>query len=188
MVYLLALIPHRDIFPLLRAYRRGLFAGGFEGAYSLPAAAPLALISRPLPGTALKSLAAALRGEILSGGSDGKIRTGPALAQELPGEAGRIGAFWGIALDIRLPDTAETARAEKSGALYRFQKTALCAALMPEAGAALSPPAPPVFSFRAAALANVDFRLRTLSAGGYAAEWEIGPLAWLPNCKRRNEK
>jgi hypothetical protein len=136
----------------------------------------------------LKSLAGALREESLAVGSrDGKIWTGSALMQDFPGGRG-IRAFLGIELDIRLPGMAGPEQAEKgSGLLYRFRRAALCAALVPKAGVAppLPIPPPPVFSFRAAALANIGFTFRALSAGGHAAEWETGPLIWLPDCKRR---
>ncbi|MDR2095201.1 MAG: hypothetical protein LBP76_06750 [Treponema sp.] len=180
-MHLLAFIPHRDVFPVLRAYQRVLFAGGVEGAYSFPPAAPLALLSRPLSAAALKTLAGALREESLAGGRDGKFRSGPAVVQDLPELFGSIRALLGIELD-GLPGTAAP---EQAGAevLYRFPRPALCTALILNT----VPPQdsiPPVFSFRAAALANIDLSFRPISAAGsirgYTAEWETGPLVWLP--------
>jgi hypothetical protein len=191
-VYLLALIPHRDAFPVLRAYRRVLFAGDFEGTYAFPLAVPLAVLPRPFSRETLKRLAGALRTESLAGGRDGKFRSGTAFIQDLPELFGGIGAFLGIYVDIRLPPMTGLGEAKKGAEIqYLFPRPALCAALIPGAEyKGLQKPIPPVFSFRAAALANINFSFRPLSpagaagsAGGYASEWETGPLVWLPNYK-----
>ncbi|MDR3145901.1 MAG: hypothetical protein LBU21_06460, partial [Treponema sp.] len=71
------LIPHRDSQRALWEYRRRLFAAGLDGAWSFPALAPLALVSRPCDPGELKALARSLRDLTLSGGGDGRIDAGP---------------------------------------------------------------------------------------------------------------
>ena len=54
------LVPHRGCLLALEEYRRDLFTKGFEGAFSFPSAAPLALLKRPLNSGELKKAAAEL--------------------------------------------------------------------------------------------------------------------------------
>jgi hypothetical protein len=173
-----ALLPHRDIRPPLLAYKRALFAAGFPGAYSFPAAAPLALCSRPFTAEELKALARGLR-EAARAGEGGKIRARSLIPQECPGFA-----FLGLALDLRLPPDFPWPGA----ALHPFPAPALCAAVLKpgEAGAKAAqaagelPGAPPPPSFRAAAVANMILRPLPSGEAGYSFAWQTGRPRWLP--------
>ena len=192
---LLVLVPHRDVRLPLRAWSASLFAAGFPGARSFPHVAPLAELSRRLSGAELKCLARSLRdfsgvcgdkfffgppaGAALPGSNEGYHTAGPALRLELPvnffeicGDA-VIRPFSPVILGSALVRSAgggDTATGENGNRL-------------PE-----KMPLPPEVSFRAAALANMDFRPFPHEAGlnpdsgldGYSFEWKIGGLHWLP--------
>jgi hypothetical protein len=191
----LALIPHGNQRGLLRAWSGGLFAAGLAGAWAFPWAVPLALLSRPLNAGELRDAAGALREA--NGGGDGKVRSlGPGLvflpAACFPGgSAGEAGpAIYGLRLDLRVPDLGGSA----AGALIRrLEPPVLGAALVegPAEAGLLSgsagpgfPPAPET-AFRAAALANMIYRVRPAGAGGLLFEWKIGRLRWLPAPERK---
>ena len=123
---LLALVPHRDARPPLRAWSRALLAAGLCGARSLPCAAPLAALSRAPSPAELKALARAVRQRL---GPGGRLETGPAalarIAPAAPGSAARelrppLFAF-GPALGIALPGGAfaEGGFFEAEGADFR---------------------------------------------------------------------
>lgn len=184
------LLPHRDRERVLRVYSRSLFADGFWGAYSFPGALPLGIVSRPFTRGELKALAAALRKLTLLGGGDGKIRTGtPARAfpvrGPVAGEAELPGfTLFGPSLDLTLPPELLPPELLR----FRFSAPILCAALLPGDRPEKPPPPGPVFSFRAAAVANMI--LRPLSKGnepenfeGLSFEWKIGERVWLPAYK-----
>lgn len=190
------LIPHRDSQRVLGDYRRRLFAAGFDGAWSFPAMAPLALVSRPCDPGELKTLAYSLRNLTLSEGGDGSIGAGPGAMVECPGGSGASGrsfSLWGLSLRARLPlDAGPFIPPE---ALVRpFPAPVLCAALLypaEEESFAGNPvmglPSAPVFSFRAASVANLIWRPlrpenRTGDSWGFSALWETGKARWLPSC------
>lgn len=173
------LIPHRDAGKLLDAYRTRLFSAGFSGAYSFPAAAPLALVSRPFSREELRELAQKLRE--CTGETDGKILSAGTALVCSPG--GPL-SFFGPVLNISagewlFPQTA------KEKILHTFSPAVLCAAL---AGSpALSSPGEnpvheeaPSLSFRAASLANLAIRPLDSGEKTYSFEWRIGPPVWLP--------
>ncbi|MDR0376532.1 MAG: hypothetical protein LBH70_01935 [Spirochaetaceae bacterium] len=176
------LVPHRDSRRLLDARRRSLFAAGLLGAWSFPSVAPLARLSRPLAAQELKSLAALLGKMTMARGRRGMFVAGQPVEVSCPGAEEAL-RFWGPVLDpnpsrriwqdIRVP--AETG-------CNPFPLAVLCAALTPDGiPAGLSLPAPlPVFSFRAAAVANMIFRPLAQGAAGFSFRWKIGPLFWLP--------
>jgi hypothetical protein len=188
----LALIPHRETRSRVRAWSGGLFAAGTAGAWAFPWVVPLALLSRPLNPGELRAAAFALR-EANSAG-DGKFRSGgPALlplpALCVPGEGGGGDALYGLRLDLVMPELPAAA------VIRRLSPAVLGAALVetpapggPAAapGAGLSPlpeplPAPPEIAFRAAALANMIYRIRRAGEGAVLFEWKIGKPRWLPS-------
>ncbi|MDR2101340.1 MAG: hypothetical protein LBP43_02065 [Treponema sp.] len=185
------LLPHRDGGKVLGAYSRRLFAGGFWGAYSFPAALPLGIVSRPFTRGELKTLAAALRELTISQGGDGKIRTGtPALAFPVRGPAAGKAelpgfTFFGPSLNLTLPPELLPPELLR----FRFSSPVLCAALLSGDGPEKPPPPAPAFSFRAAAVANMI--LRPLPGGdepgnfeGLSFEWKTGERVWLPAYKK----
>jgi hypothetical protein len=179
MLRFLVLVPHRDTVRLLRGYSRLLFGAGFPGAFSFPAAAPLALLSRPCTGEELKGVARTLRQTVLAGGRGGKFTGSVPAAVPFPGSAGALSglSFFGPALDLALPDLALPAL------VYPFPRLVLCAALTEGGDCPLSPGA---ISFRAAAVANMVLRpLDGRDSGVYSLEWRIGRLRWLPGQSSR---
>jgi len=171
------LIPHRDALQPLEAYRRGLFAAGFPGAYSFPLAAPLAAVSRPLAREELKELGGNLRGVIC----ERKYRKFQSIGTSLV-QCGSL-SFLGVLLDFPLEEALfPQAAREKLLAVPAFP--ALCAALVnPGEKTRACDEAPPI-AFRAASVANLAVRPLPCGERGYSFEWNIGPPLWLA----KNEK
>jgi hypothetical protein len=179
---LLVMVPHRDIRLPLRAWSGSLFAAGVAGAWSFPWVMPIAQLDRPLAAEELKAFARALRQEINKIG--GKLTAEAPVQSVLFDEV----SVYGPSLPLNLFDNFyETI----SGAIVRrFSPLVLGAALLcgplPE-----GLPAPPLISFRAAALANMNCRFSPLGddgKGGHLAEWKMGKLSWLPRMKNKKEK
>jgi len=170
---LLALVPHRDVRILLRAWSASLFSAGLQGAWSFPWVMPIAALKRPLSGVELKSRALMLRRTIdLSGG---KCTTGPSTIAALSDNS-----IFGPAVNIELSDSFFTFEDAVIRRISPFViGSALCqAAALPDVDC----PAP-YLSFRAAALANMSFRPLPSHDGApndFSFEWEIGKLHWLP--------
>jgi hypothetical protein len=166
----LILIPHRDGGRPLKDLSRRLFAAGFPGAYSFPAAAPLALLSRPLTKPELRTAAAALRETSLK--SRGIITAGKPARVRCSGLS-----FYGPALDLAAPELPP------GGIRFQFPLLTLCAALIPgdEFPENHVPPGFPPFSFRAAAVANMILIPLDAGAPGYSYTWKIGVPRWLPS-------
>ena len=182
-VQLLVLVPHRDARLPLRNWSGALFTAGIYGAWSFPQVAPLAIAAEPFTRETLKSLACVLREQSLAGDSNGKINAGgAAVISAFPGNALPGAAIFGPALNIALP--ADLAPQIAENILYRFAAPVLGCALLRNDKLPPALPAPPVFSFRAAALANM--RYRPLAAGRdlYSFAWNIGALHWLPSVHR----
>ena len=166
------LIPHRDAETPFNEYRQKLFSIGAFGAYSFPAAAPLAAVSSPFSRDELKELAGTLRR--LSAKTDGKIlcqRTNVTVNFEHL-------SFFGPPVDLPLDKGCFPETARNKG-LFVLCSPPLCAALLsPEEPQPHEPP--PALSFRAAALANLAIWPLADGEKGYSYEWETGPLVWLP--------
>ncbi|MDR0403257.1 MAG: hypothetical protein LBH35_06675 [Treponema sp.] len=174
------LVPHRNAVFVIEQFRQKLFAAGFDGAFSFPAAAPLALLSRPLAGAELKAAAADLRKLLGSG----KItlaaapKESPALAADSFSPEGP--SFFGPRLDMPFPALPASA------VLARREKPVLAPAVLGRGGAerpcpAAELPSPPELSFRAAALANLGVYPAGNGEADYSYTWEMGRLYWLPN-------
>jgi hypothetical protein len=183
------MVPHRDVRLSLRKWSGDLFAAGFDGAWSFPWLTPLALLSLPFSAAELKALALALRGQTLAGNGEGKFKTGAAAEADFPktgaGDAGG-GFVFGPLLYPELPDLVFP-KSALDKILYRFSPAVLGSALIggeDKARRGGVPPAryppPPELSFRAAALANMNFRSLPCGDGNYSCEWETGKLCWLP--------
>jgi len=169
------LVPHRDCLPALEIYRQSLFSDGKDGAFSFPAAAPLALLHRPLKKGELKNAATELRREL------GEkhivcIEQGEKTVNTL--------RFFGPILELPFHKFPEDA------VVQHLEKPLLAPAILAPGEIAPSPLLQaPAVSFRAAALANLSFTriLSGMEAGStedfepeYSFTWELGPLQWLP--------
>ncbi|MCL1814005.1 MAG: hypothetical protein FWG29_10875 [Treponema sp.] len=180
----IVLVPHRDCLPALEAYRRDIFAAGFDGAFSFPAAAPLALLKRPLDVMELKVAAAELRKNL---GEKKIVSEGQADCNGWENsEPGHTVLFFGLTLDLPLPAFPPDA------VLKTWKKPILAPAILipddnPELQFIANKTAPDL-SFRAAALANLALQ-PTGSAEScpferdFSFTWELGPLYWLPRYK-----
>lgn len=187
------LVPHRDSSRLVEACRSSLFAAGFYGAWSFPAAAPLARLTRPLTPPELKALAASIRQTALNNGQAGKITAGepaeaecPCLADYAALDAGIAPRFWGPALNLPIPGGPEL-RPREAPVYFPMDRVILCAALIPDGPPSASGPystgavpALPAVSFRAAAVANLTVRPLPCGAPGCSFRWRLGRLYWLP--------
>jgi hypothetical protein len=185
-LHFLVLVPHRDCLPSLEAYRRVLFSRGFNGAFSFPAVAPLALLDRPLGSGLVKAAAAELR----EGLGDKKVT--PQGLELCP--AWGIFRFSGPGLDLPLISIPAPAGSEFPVVLQRWEKPLLAPVLLahgsdgnpfsdPVAG-----PMPRFVSFRAMALANLALNQHVETVqdcdsfdADFSFTWELGQLHWLPS-------
>jgi hypothetical protein len=169
---LLVLVPHRDARLPLRAWSAGLFTSGLTGALSFPWLVPIAALRQPIAGAELKSLARLLREHIDKNG--GKFTAGRAACTALPG---RQVFVCGLELDTGLPDCFFGAMGEMISPL----KPLIIGASISESSS-FKPQTCPQISFRAAALANMSYRIISLGENqeGCMCEWRIGELYWLP--------
>jgi hypothetical protein len=187
------LVPHRDSRRLVTACRPSLFAAGLPGAWSFPAVAPLARLSRPLAASELKTLAAFLREATL--GRGGWITAGEPADIPSPGSDGGLEGplrFWGPVLDLPVPawrDIRASESAQPETVYCPFPAAVLCFALTPGGVPPSLPlPALPALSFRAAAAAAMTIRPLAAGAQGYSFHWKIGPLFWLPKKPPRSRR
>lgn len=189
-LYFLVLVPHRDCLPSLEAYRRVLFSMGFNGAFSFPAAAPLALLDRPLDSVAIKASAAELR-ELLG---DKKVTPRGLETSSVEASVGEGSFhFMGPVLDMPLPSLSAAPGGEAPVVLQRWEKPLLAPAILgPDTNnRSFTGVLPDFFSFRAMALANLSFTVTIETApefdsfdSDYSFTWELGPLRWLPRTSR----
>jgi len=180
----LVLVPHRDIRFILRNYSAALFRAGFDGAFHFPHVAPLAALSRPLNAEELKRCARSIR----EASGNGKITSTEASYTAFPESAHQEGGvLYGPRLDISIPRDSELA-AKITGF---FSPPVIGACLLPADGDEnANIPAPPVLSFRAAAVANMYWRtLRPYDSaqngGAVGYKWKIGKLCWLPPVREK---
>jgi len=176
------LIPHRDVLVPLDDYKAKLFAAGFPGAWSFPAAAPLALVSHPFSRDELKELAGNIRN--LTRAADGKIQSSRTALVPCPGSFGpAMGSFFGLRLNFGAGEEQLKSLVPRSAAgkvLQILSPPVLCAALVE--GSEENNVTAPALSFRAAALANLV--IRPLNYGKeepyLSYKWKISPPVWLP--------
>jgi hypothetical protein len=177
---MLALVPHRDARLPLRAWSADLFASALPGAWSFPQIAPIAALSRPLVAAELKSLARLLREHICKNG--GKFTAGQTSCTALP-VYGRQVFVCGLELDIGLPDCFFDSISEMISPIKPLTIGAAIKDIEPFSKApSFRPQTCPQISFRAAALANMSYRITSLGENqeGCMCEWGIGELYWLP--------
>jgi hypothetical protein len=190
-LYFLVIVPHRDCLPSLEAYRADFFSHGFDGAFSFPAVAPLALLERPLASALLKTAAVTLREQL------GDKKLTPAGLETSPAWDGFH--FMGPALDLPPISLSAPAGIAANNAppvvLYHWEKPVLAPVLLAPntnntpLNTPASVPAPRFAFFRAMALANLTLNtnaIKTAPAGcesfdaDYSFMWELGELHWLP--------
>ena len=166
------LVPHRETVQHLDEYRQKLFSGGVPGAFSFPAAAPLAEISRSLSRDELTELAKNIR--CLTEKTDGKILCGSAVSK--PPQTSFFGPLLKLSFD---EETFPLTAREKISRI--LTPPVLCAAIVHGTSVpnALLETAP-ALSFRAAFLANLA--IRPLESNEYSTEWKISIPTWLPKC------
>jgi hypothetical protein len=181
------LIPHKDSRKLLDEYRARLFSRGFTGAYSFPAAAPLAELSRPFDREELRELASNIRN--LTREKDGRISSA-GTAMISGSEAGAF-SFFGLYVDLSIgeADFPETA---KSKILHTYFSPVLCAALVNSETNQFfedsSFKETPALSFRAASLANLAIRPIKEGEPSYSFEWKMSPAVWLPSQRKAGKE
>ena len=189
------LVPHRDCLPDLEAYRRDLFSAGLNGAFSFPAAAPLAFLKRPLDSGELKSLAAELR----------KLLEEKKIISRIQGECKGWTQTVDLSEEVRFfGSVLELPRLvfPSDAVLQYFEKPILAPAIIPSGGGPdLYTVTAPPFMFRAAALANLAMKPvsdeeNTAKNGvtalaffekNYSFSWKIGPLFWLPRHIKKSD-
>ncbi|MDR2618422.1 MAG: hypothetical protein LBC62_06085 [Treponema sp.] len=175
----------------MEEYRRKLFSAGMAGAYSFPAAAPLAEVSRPYSEEELKALARDLRELSVLDCRDGKFHT--AGTGRVPWDHAGSPDIFGLKLEFTArghqADTAFSAASlrglRNAKVRFVFSECILCAGLGPGSG---DLPEAPCFSFRAAKLANLAVRPLDSGEGGYSFEWKTGTPVWLPGYKKAKRK
>ena len=172
------LIPHRDSVKPLEEYRGRLFTAGFPGAYSFPAAAPLAYVSRPFNREELKELARNIRElSAIQVSIQGKIQSSKTTLITFPGKF----SFFGPLLDFPFNESLFP-QTSKSKILEIPASPVLCAAIVSHGETPVYIDAPSL-SFRAASLANLAIRSLAGGEADYSFEWKIGPPVWLPKYK-----
>ncbi|MCL2129560.1 MAG: hypothetical protein FWH35_04305 [Treponema sp.] len=175
------LIPHRDEGNRLNQYREKLFSLGLYGAFSFPAAAPLAMASRPFSREELKELAKNIRKITMENG--GKIESGELSTTEAGNKLEKM-HFFGPLLKLPFNEGLFPAGARKK-IIRSYLPPILCAALIKPPQSGEKSPAPPVFnapafSFRAASLANLVISPLSGGDNDFSFEWETGAPVWLP--------
>ena len=186
--HFIILIPHTETRKLLEEYRQKLFSAACPGAHSFPLSAPLAELSRPFSRNELKKLGCNIREK-----TPGKI-----ISSKNPVvQSTERFIFFGPTLNINAGEGLFPEPAE--GKILRaLLPPVLCAALVEEANRpfevlpALAGEAPgecPLFSFRAAALANLTIRPLAVQSGAknkknLSFQWRIGEPVWLPAIKK----
>ena len=169
------LVPHRDFIPALETCRRALFAAGLNGAFAFPAAAPLALLKRPLDPAELKNASAELRKSL----EDNKIVCSGYSECSAWNTAIHTIRFFGITLDMPLPVFPPDA------VLQQWEKPILAPAILLPDDTITKVTIDPLAMPRAAALANLA--LQPLPNTSYSFTWEMDPLFWLPSIRKKRQ-
>ena len=156
----LVLVPHFDARTELRKYSENLHKIVPAGTYTFPWVVPLMVLSKPLSADELKETAKLIKKTVIqAGGKNGKFISNEAGIMPFPVGTGTMMLF-GSKLNFK----SEAVSSVIAGSF-----------LLRSEIAAKNLPLPPEISFRAAALANMDWQ----PVDG-AFEYTIGPLTWLP--------
>ncbi|MDR0322979.1 MAG: hypothetical protein LBI12_00860 [Treponema sp.] len=183
----LVLVPHRDTRLVMRNYSCDLFKAGFAGAYSFPWVAPLAALSHPFNKDELKLFAGFLR---KATGKD-KISAEKIAVTAFPDKTNKYYIF-GPCLNIKIT----AGMFADNGINENTSKKIYCLSSPPVIGALLSEnrkeklPPLEVFSFRAAAIANMYWTSCKNETAHCASfnKWKIGGLVWLPATGKTGRK
>ena len=167
------LVPHRDFIPALETYRRSLFTAGFNGAFAFPAAAPLALLNRPLDTAELKSAAAELRKNL----GEKKIICTRCSEYNAWNTVKHTIRFFGMTLDMPSPTFPPDA------VLQQWEKPVLAPVILMLDDTIPKVTIDPLAMPRAAALANLA--LQPVPNALYSFTWNLGPLSWLPSIRKK---
>ena len=182
---LAVLVPHRDCLPALDANRRDLFAGGIDGAFSFPAASPLALLKRPLDSAELKNAAAALR-KLMGGRRIAAAGQAEYFFKACGVNSSEMFRFFGTLLELPVNSNESLRKIFPADAVLQFWEKPVLAPAILAPGDTL----PPLKNGnnmdkgfllpRAAALANLIMKPVSGFQENYSFSWELGPLFWLP--------
>ena len=197
---LLVLVPHRDVRRQLRTWSASLFNNGLSGAWSFPWVAPLAKLNRPLSAEELKRLARSLRKEVNLAGMPEIANTsrkgaethrtfgsrtrsffrggdqGVSVVVNQDGHGSEALSVFGLPLDISLSDSFFN---DTGGAVISPISPLVLGSAVLHSTFHIPHSTFPKISFRAAALANMSYRVLA-SGNGLYFDWKIGPLHWLP--------
>ena len=177
--HFIILIPHRDAVKYLDEYRQKLFSLGVSGAFSFPAASPLAELREAFNREELKELGINIRR--LSAENNSKILTNGTNAVS----KSSLMSFFGPVLSL-LPGEEVFPQTARGKIIDLLNPAVLCAAIVhpmdKNSMDKLYSAQGPLLSFRSAALANLAIRpLETgaSQAAGFSYEWKISLPVWL---------
>jgi len=181
----LVLVPHRDARGEIRKYAESLHKNGLKGVYNFPYVSPAALLTKPFTPDELKTAAKLLRET-----ANGEKFQSTELSHIAFGQPDSSMLLFGHKLNNNLSPAAVTCAEKKiinqiTPAIigsYLIPKTCekqLCALMSLCESHSL-----PVFSFRAAAVANMFWR-PVNENGGIIYKWRIGKLFWLPKTLKK---
>jgi len=176
----LVLVPHKDARGEICKYSESLYKNGLKGAYSFPYAAPLASLLKPFSQEELKTTAKYLRET-----TNGEKFQSRELSHAAFGHPDDNMLLFGHKLNNNLSLAALTCAEKKIK--NQITPAVIGSYLMPKiceqqlcALTSLCESSPqPVFSFRAAAVANMFWRT-IKKKGEIRYKWKIGKLSWLP--------
>ena len=186
----LVLIPHRDSLFYIDEYRQDIFGKGFKGAWSFPAAVPLAIVTGILNRGELIVIAHGIRS--LTAANDGKISAGRIGFTRFPDfihtnenrpdcsavnkpDPWRSVVISGPLLD--LPPLHDVPGLSINKVVHVFSESVLCAAVLDSKESVLPEIKP--FSFRAAMISSLIIRPIN-GVSPYSFKWRFGPEYWLP--------
>jgi len=178
----LVLAPHRDARAEFRKYSQSLHKKGLKGVYNFPCAAPIALLTKPLTQDELKIAAKSLRA--LSAGE--KFHSSKTACASFTANGNSLLLF-GSNLNFNIDPDSVNCAARKikkiisplvvGGYLQNHECSEDAVSFASRFYPELIPA--PVFSFRAAAIANMFWRPVNKN-GEIFYKWKIGKLSWLP--------
>ena len=175
--HFLVLVPHRDIRQELRRYSDTLFKAGFWGGHHFPWVAPLARLSKPLKDTELKEIGYNISHRFA------KISHGfSQIPTDFHGFINKDLAIFGSPL-ISFNKILEEffMRPERKVSKYKIYSPAILGNCLLLKGEQFPDIPPPNLSFKAAAIANMRFRIIE-TQDSIESRWKIGKLFWLKKC------